>query len=93
MLVSERWRWRRTGRSMSRREHLPLPLLRCIVDRHSFEHKAHGRRPGQTDSRHHYRRGVPGDWRNYFTPHVKNAFKERYGEIVIQLGYEKSQEW
>lgn len=86
-------RRRRTGRPMPPRITLPLPLLRRLVERNDFSHQAGGRQPGQEDERHHYRKGVAGDWRNYFTPYVTDAFKERYGDLLIHLGYERSLNW
>lgn len=83
----------RHNRPMPRRTCLPQPLLRHILARNAFARKAGGRSPGQEDIRHHYRKGVAGDWRTYFTPRVTAACKERYGDLLIQLGYEPSMEW
>jgi hypothetical protein len=41
----------------------------------------------------HMRKGVPGDWRNHFTPAVKDAMKEQWGDLLIQLGYEENHDW
>ncbi len=72
---------------------LPLPLLRRIVERNSFERRSGGRAPGEEDVRHHYRKGIPGDWRSHFTPRVTAAFKDRYGDLPVALGYESSPDW
>lgn len=40
-----------------------------------------------------FRKGVMGDWRNYFTPEHKRAFKEVAGQLLIELGYEKDLDW
>lgn len=45
------------------------------------------RKPGEVDEMNHYRKGVPGDWRNYFTDRHIKAFRERYGDLVERLGY------
>jgi hypothetical protein len=55
--------------------------------------KLSGRMPGQADPTSHFRKGVAGDWRNYFTPRIKEAFKRQYGELLLQSGYEKSNNW
>lgn len=34
-----------------------------------------------------------GQWRMYFTDKIKTIFKEKYGNVLISLGYEKSLEW
>ena len=92
-LAVDRWRQKRAGRPMPRRESLPAPLLRHIVTRNAFERKAGGRSQGEEDARHHYRKGVAGDWRNHFTPRVTAAFKDRYGDLLVALGYETSLDW
>lgn len=52
----------------------------------SFE-KITGRSPGDENVEHHYRKGVAGDWENYFTPVVANKFYDRYGWMGEKLGY------
>jgi hypothetical protein len=52
-----------------------------------------GRSPGEEDVHLHLRKGVAGDWHNYFTPMLKQAFKERYGDLLVKAGYEKNTEW
>ena len=90
------WYWLRhrwQGKTPPRRERLPRQALQWILWRNSFERKSGGRRKGEEDVRHHYRKGIPGDWRNYFTPRVKESFRQRYGDLLIQLGYETSLDW
>ncbi|MBK8050880.1 MAG: sulfotransferase domain-containing protein [Anaerolineales bacterium] len=70
-----------------------MPLLQRIIACNAFEHHASGRQAGEEDVHHHYRKGVVGDWRNYFTPQVTAAFRARYGALLIQLGYEKDNNW
>lgn len=79
--------------------HLNLPeepeLLARLVENASFE-KITGRKRGQEslDNRQmHYRKGVWGDWVNHFTPELKAQFKERYGDLVARLGYERDVDW
>jgi hypothetical protein len=67
--------------------------LRKAIDRQSFERLSGGREPGQEDTSAHYRKGIAGDWRNYFTDSVKDAFKERYGHLLIAAGYERDNDW
>ncbi len=40
-----------------------------------------------------FRSGKTGGWREYFTPELKSLFKETAGDLLIQLGYEKSNDW
>lgn len=39
------------------------------------------------------RKGVVGDWKNHFTPKVKERAKMLIGEALIELGYEKDMSW
>jgi hypothetical protein len=74
--------------------------LNDIVKRNRFARLAVGRRfwktspesdSGNTDS--HFRKGVAGDWHNYFKPEHVAKFKELLGDRLIDLGYEKDLEW
>lgn len=40
-----------------------------------------------------FRKGIIGDWKNYFTPEHIQLYKERYGNILIELGYETDMNW
>lgn len=66
--------------------------VNALVEKHSFE-RVTGRKPGTEDTNHHFRKGIAGDWKNYFTGNIRNLFKERYGEDLIRLGYEQDQNW
>jgi hypothetical protein len=66
---------------------LPDGYLGDVLTKFSFERLAGGRSPGEEDKKHHYRRGVPGDWRNYLTPAHLAAIRERYGDLNERLGY------
>jgi hypothetical protein len=39
------------------------------------------------------RKGEIGDWKNQFSPEIKELFKERIGHFLIQEGYEKDLDW
>jgi hypothetical protein len=81
------------GLAMLRNKLLPKPILTFILWRNSFNRRSGGRLHGEEDQRNHYRKGVSGDWRNYFTPKVKDAFKERYAGLLSRLGYEADENW
>ena len=51
------------------------------------------RQPGQEDIMAHQRKGIVGDWRNYFTDAVRAEFKARYGQHLIDTGYEQDLDW
>lgn len=72
---------------------IPLSLLAATLERFSFKRLAGGRSKGSEDRTSHYRKGVPGDWANHFKPEHKTYFKDRYGDLLIKLGYEDDFEW
>lgn len=71
---------------------LPAPWLKVILRRNSFRKRA-GRGKGREDPEHHYRKGVAGDWRNYLTGENKELFKDQWGQLLIDLGYEDDLSW
>lgn len=66
---------------------------RKLIRHHSYERYSKGRKPGQEDSSSHYRKGIHGDWRNYFTPRVIDEFKKRFNQVIRKSGYETSPDW
>jgi hypothetical protein len=72
---------------------LPVERLLGLVWENDFRTKADGRTAGQEDPHAHYRKGVPGDWRNHFTPEHVAYFKAHYGEVLRTLGYEEGAHW
>jgi lipopolysaccharide transport system ATP-binding protein len=72
---------------------VPRPRLRRAVETRRFERMSKGRQRGHEDVSAHLRKGVAGDWRTYFTEPVKEAFKERWGELLVRAGYERDLDW
>lgn len=72
---------------------LPAERLLGIVYENDFAKKAGGRPPGEEDLTSHYRKGVAGDWVNHFQPEHVALFKSRYGELLVELGYERDYDW
>ncbi len=68
-------------------------LLTEILEAHSFELLSGGREKGIEDVESHYRKGTPGDWKNYLHGTNKEFFKELYGQFLIDLGYEEDMNW
>ena len=64
----------------------------AAIQAESFEAKT-GRKRGQEDVSHHERKGVAGDWQNHFTPRLKDRFKENFGQLLIDTGYETDLNW
>lgn len=71
--------------------HCKIPItperLREIVVANRFEKLTGGRKRGDENIMKHNRKGISGDWLNYFTPLVTEKFNERYGNLLIEAGY------
>jgi len=67
--------------------------LEEIILAHRFERLSGGRARGQENPAAHERKGIAGDWRNYFDAHVKGAFKDRFGALLVATGYEQTFDW
>lgn len=63
-------------------------LLKTVIEKNRFEAITQGRKPGDEDILSHQRKGIHGDWKNYFTPTVEARVTERYGELLAGLGYQ-----
>ncbi|MGE3804472.1 MAG: sulfotransferase domain-containing protein, partial [Gemmataceae bacterium] len=67
-------------------------LERC-VQASTFEVMSGGRARGQELPAAHVRKGIVGDWRNYFTQRDGQIFSEETGRWLIETGYEKDERW
>ena len=69
---------------------IPVPedLTRILLEKHSFTSLSGGRQPGIENQDSHYRKGIHGDWINYFTEPILNQFIQLTGDLVQILGYE-----
>jgi Sulfotransferase domain len=78
-----------------KRSGLPIDpeALRSAVAANRFERLSGGRKRGQENVMAHERKGIEGDWKNYFTDRIARLFKQRYGDLLIQTGYEKNHSW
>lgn len=90
-------KWRKTPKSLSTlRNVLPrLPLDRLpagyvedAVYFFNFNALSQGRKVGEVNENHHYRKGIPGDWRNHLNEEHLKLFRKRYGDLVERMGYE-----
>lgn len=71
------------------KKHRLLEILKLC----SFSKLADGRLPGQQNDASHYRKGISGDYLNYFTPEVKACFKKAYPGLLENLKYEVDDKW
>ena len=72
---------------------LPASVIEDAIRRHDFARKAGGRPAGVENVASHYRKGVPGDWVNHLSAGHRDYFRERYGALLVDLGYETSLDW
>lgn len=49
--------------------------------------------PGQEDVHSHGRKGQPGDWKNHFSPAFRRRFAGRFGQLLVETGYEEDLAW
>lgn len=77
---------------LSRQGSVPVDLLRDVIEQHRFE-RLTGRTRGEENVKSHYRKGVPGDWQNHFEAEHVRAFKDRYNDLLLKLGYEDDPDW
>jgi hypothetical protein len=77
--------------------HLELPLdpakIEKLLKKYSFKRLTGGREKGEENKEKHLRKGISGDWKNHFTEQHKQAFKETAGQLLIDLEYEKDNNW
>ena len=55
---------------------LPFSSLENILTKYNFEYWSKGRKQGEEDKASHMRKGISGDWKNYFTPLVEEKFQQ-----------------
>jgi hypothetical protein len=67
---------------------IPDPEVAELSRRHSFARHAEGRAQGEENLHSHYRKGIAGDWRNYFDADVTAHFRAVTGDTVRRLGYD-----
>ncbi len=66
--------------------------LRNIVEIYKFENQAKRKR-GIENKNSFLRKGISGDWKNYFNKESAKTFDRFAGDMLIQLGYEKNKKW
>lgn len=75
---------------------LELPVteaaLTRAIERTHFE-RVFKRKLGEEDVQSHGRKGLPGDWKNHFTPEIRRQFSGKWGQLLIDTGYEKDLAW
>lgn len=80
--------------------YLELPVdeeqIRRIAAKHSFKSLT-GRNPGEDCQESPNRKGIVGDWRNYFNKDCIAAFKKEkagyWNHLLVEMGYETNLDW
>lgn len=76
--------------------HLDMDISADAIDRavqnNSFKKKS-GRAAGVEDKSSFLRKGIAGDWQNYFDKKACLTFDQLAGDMLVQLGYEPDHSW
>lgn len=67
-------------------------LVNKAVEKYSFESQTQ-RKPGEENKKDFLRKGIAGDWKNYFTKEACEVFDHYAGNELVMLGYEKNKNW
>nr|NIQ13061.1 hypothetical protein [Candidatus Dadabacteria bacterium] len=71
---------------------LSKDLCKMIAEKYSFKEQT-GREPGEEDKSSFTRKGIAGDWVNYFSKDACIVFNQYAGEELIKLGYVQDDSW
>jgi hypothetical protein len=66
--------------------------IRQTVERHDFTRLTQRKR-GVEDTNAFIRKGISGDWRNYFSLEAARVFDAYAGDLLLELGYESDRNW
>lgn len=78
---------------------LKVSTQKCsqIIKSNTFDRLSGGRVKGQENTGSFFRKGVAGDWRNYFGEREIERFKTEnnggWNKLLVRLGYETSDDW
>ncbi len=70
----------------------PETIQRCIKES-SFKKMSAGRKAGEGVATAKVRKGIAGDWVNYFTQRDGTLFHELAGDCLIEMGYVEDGSW
>jgi hypothetical protein len=72
---------------------IPVEELLGMIYHNRFSVMSNGRKAGEEDNKHHYRKGVGRDWVNHFSMEHREHFKRNYNDLLLKLGYEEKPDW
>ena len=64
-----------------------------IVSVHSFKKMSGGRDTGDTSSTASVRKGIAGDWKNHFTPELREQFGKLLADFLVETADEQDDSW
>lgn len=67
-------------------------IIKTVVDKFSFESQTN-RKKGDENRTNFIRKGIRGDWKNYFNEDSKIKFKKFAGKELILAQYEEDENW
>lgn len=62
-------------------------IIEKMVKNNQFKVLSGGRRSGEADNQSFFRKGIAGDWKNYFDQDDLDIFMEQAGDVMEQAGY------
>ena len=68
-------------------------ILKSCVEQGNFTAMAKGRKRGEAKPDAHVRKGVSGEWKNYFTYEDGKLFNEITKNSLVAFGYEENENW
>ena len=66
---------------------MPDSILSELLEENSFPRLSGGRNQGEEDKMNHFRKGISGDWKNYFDDEIENKFMDITCDLIDILGY------
>jgi hypothetical protein len=66
--------------------------IQAVINKYSFKNQTN-RSQGDENKSRYLRKGIVGDWKNQFSSNAKKTFLEHTGNRLVQLGYEKDNNW
>jgi hypothetical protein len=68
-------------------------ILKKCIENGRFSNMSAGRKQGKAKPDAHVRKGVSGDWKNYFTYEDGKLFSELTRNALVDFGYEENANW
>lgn len=74
------------------RQPIDIEQLSSVIEDNDFK-RVSGRKKGEEDQNSFHRKGITGDYKNYFNKDAARIFHFYAGKQLINLGYEKDDSW